>query len=73
MRCTCEQGEWTHHHSFGGLYPCEGSGCRACRDVDREQWHDVSPLPAGRTQLGFDYLRRRYGARTDIPNQDPED
>lgn len=73
MSCSCDAAESAHHHAFGGTYPCKRVGCRGCRDVDREQWHDVSAQPTGRTQLGFDYIRRRYGARTDIPSKDPED
>lgn len=35
--CTCSQGEWRHHHAFGGVYPCEGTNCIQCQPLERQR------------------------------------
>jgi hypothetical protein len=38
MRCTCDADDVAHHHSFGGTYPCTGSGCKRCADHEEAVW-----------------------------------
>jgi hypothetical protein len=35
--CTCSQGQWVHHHAFGGIFRCQGDrDCIQCQPVERK-------------------------------------
>jgi hypothetical protein len=58
MRCTCPDAEGSHHHAFGGTYPCLlPERCKRCADYDAAVWGD-QPLPAA-SRSSFRAARQR--------------